>query len=131
MVTSGDGPSVFGGACNSGGSGTVPGAGGLSTAATSVTYSGDQVNVGTYFVTAHYAGDSNHEPSDGSPVGIAIIKPPSTTVTLSDEPFVYSGSTNTGGSGTVTRAGGLSTPPPPLTHTRDPGTEGRRVGKDR
>ena len=42
-----------------GGSGTVSGAGGLSTAATSLTYSGNQVDAGTYYVTAHYAGDAS------------------------------------------------------------------------
>ena len=37
-------------------------------------YSGDQVNAGTYYVTAHYAGDANHEPSDGAAVAIVINK---------------------------------------------------------
>ena len=42
-------------------SGTVTGAGGLSTGATTVSYTGDQINAGTYFVTASiYAGDANH-----------------------------------------------------------------------
>ena len=27
---------------------------------------GDQVNAGTYHVTAHYGGDANHEASDGA-----------------------------------------------------------------
>jgi hypothetical protein len=52
----------------------VTGAGGLNTAATSVTYTGDQVNAGTYYVTAHFAGDANHDPSNGEPVAVVINK---------------------------------------------------------
>ena len=66
----------------------MTGAGGLSTAATSLTYTGDQVNAGTYYVTAHYAGDANHYPSDGFPVAIIIEKATSTTaVTGGTFPF--------------------------------------------
>ena len=71
-TTVGDGPFTFDGTSHSGGSGTVTGAGGLSTSATSLTYSGDQIDAGTYFVTAHYAGDANHTSSDGSAVAITI-----------------------------------------------------------
>ena len=50
----------------------MTGAGGLSTGATSLTYSGSQINAGSYTVTAHYAGDANHTASDGAAVGITI-----------------------------------------------------------
>ena len=71
-TTVGDGPFTYDGTTHSGGSGTVTGAGGLSTGATSLTYTGDQVNAGAYYVTAHYAGDADHLPSDGSAVAITI-----------------------------------------------------------
>ena len=71
-TTSGPGSYTYDGTTHSGGSGTVKGAGGLNTTATTLTYSGDQVNAGTYYVTAHYAGDANHSPSDGAPVAITI-----------------------------------------------------------
>jgi hypothetical protein len=73
-VTVGDGPFSYDGTTHVGGSGTVSGAGGLSTFATSLTYSGDQVNAGLYYVSAHYAGDANHEASDGEAVAITIDK---------------------------------------------------------
>ena len=60
-TTLGAGPFVYDTTTHSGGSGTVTGVGGLSTSATSLTYTGDQVNAGTYYVTAHYAGDANHD----------------------------------------------------------------------
>src|SRR6185503_16545454 len=84
---------------------TVDLAGGLSTSATSLTYTGDQVNAGTYYVTAHYAGDANHDASDGAAVAIVINKASSTTTTVGDGPFTYDGTTHTGGSGTVAGAG--------------------------
>src|SRR5207244_4424000 len=62
----------YDGTVHTGGSGTVSGAGGLSTIPTLLTYSGDQVNAGTYYVTAHYAGDANHEASDGAAVAVTI-----------------------------------------------------------
>lgn len=58
----------------------VTGAGGLSTSATSLTYTGDQVDAGTYFVTAHYAGDANHLASDGAAVAITINKANATVI---------------------------------------------------
>ncbi|MBI3864302.1 MAG: hypothetical protein HY290_20655, partial [Planctomycetia bacterium] len=71
-TTIGAGPFTYDGSTHTGGSGTVTGAGGLSTSATSLTYSGDQVNAGTYYVTAHYAGDANHNASDGAAIAIVI-----------------------------------------------------------
>ena len=97
----------------------MTGAGGLSTGATSLTYTGDQINAGTYYVTAHYAGDANHDASDGAAVGIVINKAASTTTTVGDGPFTYDGSDHTGGSGTVTGAGGLNTGATSLTYTGD------------
>ena len=108
-----------------GGSGTVTGAGSLSTSATSLTYSAnpdgtgaaDQTDAGTYYVTAHYAGDANHLASDGPSVAITICKASSTTTTVGAGPFTYTGSSQVGGSGTVTGAGGLSTSATSLTYS--------------
>jgi hypothetical protein len=118
-ITVGDGPFTYDGTTHTGGSGIVTGAGGLSTGATSLTYSGDQIDAGTYYVTAHYAGDVNHNPSDGAPVAITINKASSTTITVGAGPFTYDGTTHTGGSGTVTGAGGLNTVATSLTYTGD------------
>ena len=81
-TTVGDGPFTYDGTAHAGGSGTVTGAGGLSAAATSLTYSSnsdgtgtaDLIGAGTYYVRAHYAGDANHLPSDGIAVAITIDK---------------------------------------------------------
>ena len=118
-TTLGAGPFVYDDATHTGGSGAVTGAGGLSTDATSLSYSGDQVNAGTYYVTAHYAGDANHEASDGEAVAITINKASSATTTLGAGPFVYDGTTQTGGSATVTGAGGLSTDATSLSYSGD------------
>ena len=118
-TTLGDGPFTYNGATQTGGSGTVTGAGGLSVNATSLSYSGDQINAGTYYVTAHYAGDANHLPSDGSPVAITINQAASTTTTVGAGPFTYDGTSQTGGSGTVSGAGGLSVSATSLTYSGD------------
>jgi len=118
-TTLGGGPFTYDDTSHAGGSGTVTGAGGLSTTATSLTYSGDQVNSGTYYVTAHYSGDANHEASDGAAIGIVIDRAASTTVTSGAGPFTYDGSTHTGGSGAVTGTGGLDTGATSLTYTGD------------
>lgn len=94
-VTVGAGPFTYDTTTHGGGSGTVTGAGGLSTAATSVTYTGDRVKAGTYYVTAHYAGDANHEASDGQPVAV-VIKPKVLDATASSP-----GTVNIGSNGTV------------------------------
>ncbi len=81
-TTVGAGPFTYDGTVHAGGSGTVTGPDGFSTSATSVTYSGnsdgtgvaDQIDAGTYYVTAHYAGDTNHTPSNGAAVAITINK---------------------------------------------------------
>jgi hypothetical protein len=118
-TTVGDGPFTYDGTPHAGGSGTVTGAGELNTTATSLTYSGDQVDAGTYYVTAHYAGDANHDGSDGAAVAITIKKATSSTTTVGDVPFTYDGTTHTGGSGTVTGAGSLSTTATSLTYSGD------------
>ena len=112
------GPFTYDGSTH-GGSGSVTGAGGLSTGATSLTYTGDQVNAGSYEVTAHYAGDANHEASDGAAVAVVIHKAASITTTIAGGPFTYDGSTHAGGSGSVTGAGGLSTSATSLTYSGD------------
>ncbi len=124
-TTVGAGPFTYTGSAQVGGSGTVTGAGGLSTSATSLTYSAnsdgtgtaDQTDAGTYYVTAHYAGDANHTASDGSAVPITIGKASSSTTTVGAGPFTYTGSAQVGGSGTVTGAGGLSTSATSLTYS--------------
>ena len=115
-TTVGAGPFTYNGSAQVGGSGTVAGAGGLSASATSVTYSAnangagtaDQTDAGTYYVTAHYAGDMNHLSSDGAAVAIVIQKASSTTTTVGAGPFTYTGSAQAAGSGTVAGAGDLS-----------------------
>ncbi len=80
-TTLGAGPFTYNAAVQLGGSGTVTGAGGLNTSATSLTYSANsdgtgvanRTDVGTYYVTAHYAGDANHTASDGNAVAISIL----------------------------------------------------------
>src|SRR5439155_400143 len=98
-TTVGAGPFTYNGTAQIGGSGTVTGAGGLNTSATSLTYSAnsngtgvaDQIDAGTYYVTAHYAGDANHAASDGAAVAIVIGKNASTT-TVVDAGGTYNGS---------------------------------------
>ncbi len=72
-ITVGDGPFSYSGTAHFGGSGVLVGAG-VFTGSATLTYSGNQISVGSYYVTAHYAGDANHFASDGSPVGIQILK---------------------------------------------------------
>jgi hypothetical protein len=69
-------------------------------------------NCGVPGQTAHYAVDANHKASDGSHLAITIAKATSTTTTVGAGLFFYDGTTQTGGSGTVTGAGGLNTTPP-------------------
>jgi len=104
-ITNGAGPFTYDGTTHTGGSGTVTGAGGLSTSATSLTYSGDQVNAGTYYVTAHYAGDANHEASDGEAVAI-VINQATATVTVVNYTGTYDGAAHTA-SVTITGVGGV------------------------
>jgi hypothetical protein len=115
-TTVGAGPFTYTGSAQVGGSGTVTGAGGLSTSATTLSYSAnsdgtgtaDQIDAGTYFVMAHYAGDANHSASDGAPVAITIGKASSVTTTVGAGPFTYDGSVHSGGSGTITGSATLS-----------------------
>jgi hypothetical protein len=117
------------------------GAGGPSTSATSLTYTGDQANAGTYSVTAHYAGDANHFGSDGDPVAIVIKAPIVTTATGGT--FAYDGQAHAG-PGSANVPGGVvrlhddgingtvyssATAPPTPALTRCPGcaTTGRSV----
>ena len=105
-TTVGAGPFTYTGADQTGGSGTVTGAN-LSTSATSVTYSSaNHTNAGTYYVTAHYAGDANHTASDGLPVAITIAQASSTVSLLAAaaEPIVFDTLAH-GTSATVTGAG--------------------------
>jgi hypothetical protein len=57
---------VYDGTTHAGGSATVSGAGVIDANGATLSYSGDQVNAGSYTVTATYAGDANHEGSSDS-----------------------------------------------------------------
>ena len=124
-TTVGAGPFTYTGNAQIGGSGTVTGVSGLSTSATSLTYSAnadgsgtaDETDAGTYYVTAHYAGDANHFGSDGVAVAITINKASSTTTTVGAGPFTYTGNAQIGGSVTVTGVGSLSTSATSLTYS--------------
>src|SRR5262249_14377802 len=97
-TTVGAGPFTYTGTAQVGGSGTVAGAGGLSTSATSLIYSAnsdgtgtaDEIDAGTYYVTAHYDGDTNHFGSDGSAVAI-IINKVTPSVSVTDAGGTYTG----------------------------------------
>jgi hypothetical protein len=102
-TTVGAGPFVYDATTHAGGSGTVTGAGTI-TGSTTLTYTGDQVNAGTYYVTAHYAGDANHTPSDGAAVAIVINKA-NATVSVSGYTGVYDGQAH-GATGSAKGVGG-------------------------
>src|SRR5258705_9772689 len=59
-TTIGAGPFTYDTTSHSGGSGTVTGIGGLSTSATSLTYTGDQINAGTYYLNTQHVNATNH-----------------------------------------------------------------------
>ncbi|HEY0009321.1 MAG TPA: choice-of-anchor Q domain-containing protein [Tepidisphaeraceae bacterium] len=113
-TTVGAGPFVYNGTAQIGGSGTVTGAGGLNTSATSLTYSAnadgtgvaDFTNAGTYYVTANYAGDANHTASVGTAVAI-IINKADATVNVTGYSGVYDGAAH-GATGSATGVGGAS-----------------------
>ena len=106
-TTVGAGPFTYDTTTHTGGSGTVTGAG-LTTSATSLSYTGDQVNAGTYYVTAHYAGDANHEASDGAAVAIVINKAASTTSIACPSSVTYTGLAQTPCTASVAGIGGLN-----------------------
>jgi hypothetical protein len=116
---------TYNGKAQVGGSGTVLGLDGLKTSATSLTYSAhadgtgtaDMTDPGTYYVTAHYAGDATHFASDGAAVAVVINKAPSTTTTVGAGPFTYNGIAQIGGSGTVVGVNGLNTNATSLTYS--------------
>src|SRR5205823_2707915 len=87
---------------HTGGSAVVSGAG-VVTGSAVLSYSGDQIDAGTYTVIATYAGDANHTGSSDTAT-ITIDKASSTTTATGDE-FTYDGSTHTGGSAVVSGAG--------------------------
>ena len=120
-TTVGAAPFTYDSTTHSGGSGTVIGVGGLSTGATSVTYTGDQVDAGSYSVTAHYAGDANHLASDGAAVSIVINKA-NATVVVAPYNVTYDAAAHTAtatitGVGTDTAAAGSSITLSGTTHT--------------
>ncbi len=105
VVSCPDGPFVYTGspitpACTA----STTGAGGLSASPT-VTFAGN-TNAGTATASAAYAGDSNHEPSDGSTT-FAIDKAPSAVTLICTSPVTYSGTALEPCSAKATGAGGL------------------------
>ena len=78
-TTVGAGPFTYTGSAQGGGSGTVTGAG-IITGSATVSYSANsngtgtanRTDAGTYYLTAHYAGDANHTASDGAAVALTI-----------------------------------------------------------
>src|SRR4029077_6395310 len=93
---------IYDGSTHTGGSAVVSGAGTVTGSAV-LSYSGDQVNAGSYTVTATYAGDVNHTGSVGTAT-ISIGQASSTTVATGGS-VIYDGSTHTGGSAVVSGAG--------------------------
>jgi hypothetical protein len=93
-TTVGAGPFTYDGTTHTGGSGAVSGAG-VVTGGVTLTYSGDRVNAGTYYVTAHYAGDENHEASDGQAVAVTINKATATVSYSGYSGGVYDGTAHT------------------------------------
>ena len=109
-----------GSACAGSGSATgIGGAGDLLTPAVTLTYDTADglapVNVGTYHVTAHFAGNDNYKSGDSAPAVITISKA-APTVTATGNTCTYSGSACVG-SGSATGVGG--TPLTPVTLTYD------------
>lgn len=87
---------------------TATGAGDLNESLT-VSYT-DNINAGTAHATATYAGDDNHNGSDGTS-SFTIDKAPSTvTVTCTGAPFVYTGAAYTPCAASATGAGDLNEP---------------------
>ena len=123
-TTIGADPFTYNGEAQVAGSGTVSGVN-LTTSAVMLTYSAnadgtgvaDQVDAGTYYVTAHYAGDANHSASDGAAVAVTINKASSITTTIGAGPYTYSGTAHAGGSGTVGGAGGLNSAATSITYS--------------
>ena len=100
----GAGPFTYDATAHQGGSGVVSGAGILTWSPT-LTFVGDQVDAGTCYVTAHYAGDANHEASDGLPVAVTIGKA-AATVRVKGYGGPYDGSAH-GLSGSAIGVGGV------------------------
>src|SRR4029077_6183410 len=93
---------TYDGSTHTGGSAVVSGAG-VVTGSAVLSYSGDQVNAGSYTVTAPHAVHANHFGSTDSAT-IVIGKATSTTTATGDS-FTYDGTTHTGGSAVVSGAG--------------------------
>ncbi len=93
---------TYDGTTHTGGSGSVSGVGGV-TGGVTLSYSGDQINAGSYTVIATYVGDENHTGSSDSAT-ITIAKATS-SVTVTGGTFTYDGTTHNGGSAVVSGAG--------------------------
>src|SRR5438876_9210794 len=93
---------TYDGIIHTGGSALVSGAG-VVTGSPVLSYSGDQVNAGSYTVTATYAGDAN--PFGSSDSATVTIGKATSTTTATGDSFTYDGMTHSGGSATVSGAG--------------------------
>ena len=92
----------------------MTGAGGPSTGATSLTYSAnadgsgvaDLTDAGTYYVTTHYTGDTNHTASDGAAVAV-VINAATASITVTPYTVTYDGHAHTA-TGTATGVNGAT-----------------------
>src|SRR5437764_14493958 len=98
-VKAAGGSFVYDGTAHAGGSAGVSGAGVIDANAAVLSYTGDQVDAGSYTVVATYAGDANHTGSTGSAT-VAVAKASSTT-TATGATFTYDGTAHAGGSAAV------------------------------
>jgi uncharacterized repeat protein (TIGR01451 family) len=119
------------------GSGSATGVGGVSLTPVTLTYSGTgstsygpnsstaPTNVGTYTVTAHFAGNTNYNAKDSTAVALTItaVDPIVTAVLAS---YIYDGTAHAG-SGSATGVGGVSLTPVTLTYS---GTGSTSYGPD-
>ena len=90
---------TYSGATFAGGSSTVSGAGVIDAAGATISYSGDRVNVGTFIVTATFAGDANHTGSSGS--ATSFIGKADATIAVTPYSVTYNGAAHTA-TGTAT-----------------------------
>src|SRR5207245_104371 len=96
-------PFTYDGTSHSGGTGAVSGDG-IVTGSATLTYAGDQIDAGTYTVTAHYAGDDNHFGSDSAAATMTVSKADA-TIGVTPYHVPYDGNTHTA-TGSVTGVGG-------------------------
>jgi hypothetical protein len=124
-TTVGAGPFPYDGNAHKAGSGTVTGTDGFTASAT-LTYSAnadgtgtaDFIDAGTYYVTAHFAGDSVHAASAGDAVAIVISQADAviTVAPYTSATTTYDGNAHTA-KGSATGVGGANLVGLDLSHT--------------